>query len=281
MPGIWPWSGGSRLRPWWFWDRPPLPFPPFICDRQKKIGYLGIHKRVQEQSLPEITLIDLKKFRQGRQDPSFLPTPLKEAMARNLEQGKQTLLFLNRRGFDTLILCTFCGAVLKCRNCSLTLTYHAKEGQLLCHTCGYHMPLPERCPQCRQQGIKTLGMGTEKVEKELTALFPKASIDRMDRDTVTGKKSHFEILKKIRDQKTDILIGTQMITKGHDFPHVTLIGVLCADLSLNWPDFRAGERTYQLLAQVAGRAGRGIHPGQVFIQTFNPDHYIFKYVGLP
>lgn len=246
--------------------------------RQKKIGYLGIHKRVQDQSLPEITLVDLKKFRQGKRIPLFAH-PLKEAMARNLEQGKQALLFLNRRGFETLVLCTLCGATIKCRNCSLTLTYHAKEGQLRCHTCGYHLPLPEHCPQCGQPGIKTLGMGTEKVEQELTALFPNASIDRMDRDTVTRKKSHFEILKKIRDQKTDILIGTQMITKGHDFPFVTLIGVLCADLSLNWPDFRAGERTYQLLAQVAGRAGRGIHPGQVYIQTFNPDHYIFKYVS--
>jgi primosomal protein N' (replication factor Y) len=139
--------------------------------------------------------------------------------------------------------------------------------------------MPELCPSCHQEGIKALGMGTEKVQRELAALFPKASIDRMDRDTVSRKGAHFEILKKLRDQKTDILIGTQMITKGHDFPQVTLIGVLSADLSLNWPDFRAGERTFQLLAQVAGRAGRGIHPGQVYIQTFNPDHYIFNYVG--
>ncbi|MBI5606272.1 MAG: primosomal protein N' [Deltaproteobacteria bacterium] len=247
--------------------------------RQKKIGYLAIHKRVLEQKLPEIHLIDLKKYRQGRRIPLFSP-PLQEAMARNLDQGKQTLLFLNRRGFDTLILCTLCGAAIKCRNCSLTLTYHAREGRLQCHTCGYHLPLPERCPECHQAGIKALGMGTEKVEQELRALFPTAAIDRMDRDTVTRKKSHFEILKKLRDEKTDILIGTQMITKGHDFPQVTLIGVLCADLSLNWPDFRGGERTFQLLAQVAGRAGRGTHPGQVFIQTYNPDHYIFKYVCL-
>ncbi len=246
--------------------------------RKKKIGYLGIHKRVQEQPLPEINLIDMKQFRRGRKIPLFSP-PLEEAISRNLDQGKQTLLFLNRRGFDTLILCTLCGAVLKCRNCSLTLTYHAREDQLLCHTCGYHTSMPTRCPSCHQEGVKALGMGTEKVEKELAALFPKAFIDRMDGDTVARKGAHFEILKKLEDQKTDILIGTQMITKGHDFPQVTLIGVLCADLSLNWPDFRAGERTFQLLAQVAGRAGRGEHPGQVFLQTFNPDHYIYKYVG--
>jgi primosomal protein N' (replication factor Y) (superfamily II helicase) len=247
--------------------------------RQKKIGYLGIQKRVQEQPLPEMNLIDLKKFRRGRRFPLLAP-PLEEAIRRNLKDGRQTLLFLNRRGFDTLILCTLCGAVIKCRNCSLTLTYHAQEGRLLCHTCGYHIPMPERCPECHQEGVKALGMGTEKVEQELTALFPEASIDRMDRDTVTRKRAHFEILKKLQDRKTDILIGTQMITKGHDFPLVTLIGVLCADLSLNWPDFRGGERTFQLLAQVAGRAGRGTHPGQVFIQTFNPEHYIFDFVCL-
>ncbi|MBA4394373.1 MAG: primosomal protein N', partial [Desulfobacca sp.] len=245
--------------------------------RQKKIGYLGIQKRVQEQPLPEINLIDLKKYRRGHRFPLLAP-PLEEAIGRNLKQGRQTLLFLNRRGFDTLILCTLCGAVIKCRNCSLTLTYHAKEGRLLCHTCGYQIPMPERCPECRQEGVKALGMGTEKVEQELAGLFPQASIDRMDRDTVSRKGSHFQILKKLQDRKTDILIGTQMITKGHDFSQVTLIGVLCADLSLNWPDFRGGERTFQLLAQVAGRAGRGTHPGQVYIQTFNPDHYIFNYV---
>jgi primosomal protein N' (replication factor Y) (superfamily II helicase) len=246
--------------------------------RQKKINYLGIQKRVQEQPLPDIKLIDMKTFRRARQMPLFSP-PLQVAIGRNLDQGRQTLLFLNRRGFDTLILCTLCGAVLKCRNCSLTLTYHAREGQLLCHTCGYHRPIPVRCPSCLQEGIKALGMGTEKVEKELADLFPQASIDRMDSDTVARKGAHFKILKKFGDRKTDILIGTQMITKGHDFPLVTLIGVLCADLSLNWPDFRAGERTFQLLAQVAGRAGRGVHPGEVYLQTFNPDHYIFKYVG--
>jgi primosomal protein N' (replication factor Y) len=138
--------------------------------------------------------------------------------------------------------------------------------------------MPEKCPECHQAGIKALGLGTEKVEHELAAHFPQASIDRMDRDTVSRKKAHFEILKKVQERKTDILIGTQMITKGHDFPQVTLIGVLCADLSLNWPDFRGGERTFQLLAQVAGRAGRGHHPGQVYIQTFNPEHYIFNHI---
>jgi primosomal protein N' (replication factor Y) len=245
---------------------------------KKKIGYQGIQKRVQDQPLPEIHLLDLKQFRQGRRFPLLAP-PLEEAVRKNLQEGRQTLLFLNRRGFDTLILCTLCGTVIKCRNCSLTLTYHAKEGRLLCHLCGYQQPIPEHCPECHQPGIKTLGLGTEKVEHELALLFPQASIDRLDRDTVSRKRAHFEILKKVQERKTDILIGTQMITKGHDFPQVTLVGVLCADLSLNWPDFRGGERTFQLLAQVAGRAGRGEHPGRVFIQTFNPDHYVFQYVS--
>jgi primosomal protein N' (replication factor Y) (superfamily II helicase) len=245
--------------------------------RQKKIDYLRLSKRVNRQVLPEIHLVDLKKMPKGRQ-VAWLSPPLEEAIHRTISEGRQTLLFLNRRGFDTLMLCTLCGAVLKCRNCALTLTHHAREGHLLCHTCGYRIPVPSLCPECGQKGIKPLGLGTEKVEQELARLFPGAAIDRMDRDTVTRKQAHLEILKKVRDRKTDILIGTQMITKGHDFPQVTLIGVLCADLSLNWPDFRAGERTFQLLAQVAGRAGRGSHPGQVFIQTFNPDHYIFRYV---
>jgi len=245
--------------------------------KQKKLEYVGIPKRVGHQALPEIHLIDMKEYRKGRQFPILSP-PLREAVEKNLKEGKQTLLFLNRRGFDTLVLCTLCGAVFRCRNCSLTLTHHVHTRNLLCHTCGFEMPLPESCPSCGGPGIKTLGLGTEKVEKELSALFPQAVIDRMDRDTVTGRRAYYRILKRVEERKTDILIGTQMITKGHDFPWVTLVGVLSADLSLNWPDFRAGERTYQLLAQAAGRAGRGLHPGTVFIQTFNPEHSIFRYV---
>ena len=245
--------------------------------RQRKVAYSGLYQRVQQQSLPEITIVDMKKFRRSRQISIFSPS-LEEAIRQNKEQGQQTLLFLNRRGFDTLILCTLCGTAMKCRNCSVTLTYHAREDRLRCHTCGYQTAMPRLCPSCRQEGLKALGLGTEKVEKELLKLFPDAAVDRMDRDTVTRKRAHFEILKKIRDRQTDILIGTQMITKGHDFPHITLIGVVCADLSLNWPDYRAGERTFQLLAQVAGRAGRGDHPGKVIIQTYNPDHYLYKYL---
>jgi primosomal protein N' (replication factor Y) len=150
--------------------------------------------------------------------------------------------------------------------------------ELLCHLCGYRQPLSRTCPACDGEGLKTLGWGTEKVEGTLRNLFPDAAIDRLDRDTVARKNAHFQVLKRFRDRKTQILVGTQMITKGHDFPGVSLIGVLCADLSLNWPDFRAGERTMQLLVQVSGRTGRGAHPGQVLIQTFNPDHVLFDHV---
>lgn len=244
--------------------------------RQKKLDYIGIPKRVRDRALPEIRVVDMKEFQKQRQLPIFSP-PLREAIEKNLQEGHQTLLFLNRRGLDTLILCTLCGSVIRCRNCSLTLTHHIGR-KLLCHTCGFEMPLPDSCPSCGRPGIKALGMGTEKVEKELSTLFPQAAVDRMDRDTVTGKRAYYRILKRLEERKTDILIGTQMITKGHDFPWVTLVGILSADLSLNWPDFRAVERTFQLLAQAAGRAGRGLHPGRVFIQTYNPDHYIFHYV---
>ena len=244
---------------------------------RKKMAYLPLTRRVRQRAMPEIRLIDLKQFRKGRQGTPLSP-PLLEAVRTQVEAGHQILFFLNRRGFEPLTLCTLCGAPVRCRNCSVSLTFHAASQELLCHLCGFHQPLVPLCPACGRQGIKTVGWGTEKVEKELKRLFPETVIDRLDRDTVSKKNAHYQILKRFQDRKTQILVGTQMITKGHDFPGVTLIGVLCADLSLNWPDFRSGERTFQLLAQVAGRAGRGPYPGKVFIQTYNPDHYIFEYV---
>jgi primosomal protein N' (replication factor Y) len=244
---------------------------------QKKMAYLPLTRRVRQRAMPEINLIDLKQFRKGRRETPLSP-PLLEAVKTQVEAGHQILFFLNRRGFEPLTLCTLCGAPVRCRNCSVSLTFHAASQELLCHLCGFHQPLSPLCPACGREGIKTIGWGTEKVEKELKMLFPETVIDRLDRDTVSKKNAHYQILKRFQDRKTQILVGTQMITKGHDFPGVTLIGVLCADLSLNWPDFRSGERTFQLLAQVAGRAGRGPYPGKVFIQTYNPDHYIFEYV---
>jgi primosomal protein N' (replication factor Y) len=244
---------------------------------RKKISYLSLPRRIRQTQLPSVTVVDLKASMRGRSGTLLSPTLL-ETMAVHIRAGGQILLFLNRRGFEPLTLCTLCGSPVRCRNCSVSLTYHAASGELLCHLCGYRQPLSRICPTCAGEGIKTLGWGTEKVEAGLRALFPDVEIERLDRDTVARKNAHFQVLKRFRDRKTRILIGTQMITKGHDFPDVSLIGVLCADLSLNWPDFRAGERTMQLLVQVAGRTGRGIHPGQVVIQTFNPDHILFDYI---
>ena len=244
---------------------------------RKKMAYLPLPHRVHQRPLPEITLIDLKQYSKGRQGMPLSP-PLLEAVRTQVEAGRQILVFLNRRGFEPLTLCTRCGAPVRCRNCSVALSFHAASRELLCHLCGYHQPPLQRCPACGQEGIKTIGWGTEKVEEALRQLFPDTAIARLDRDTVTKKNAHFQILKRFQEQKTQILVGTQMITKGHDFPGVTLIGALCADLSLHWPDFRSGERTFQLLAQVAGRAGRGPYPGRVFIQTYNPEHYIFEFI---
>jgi primosomal protein N' (replication factor Y) len=247
-----------------------------LWDRNK-IGYLPLPRRIRQSFLPEITVVDLKSYG-GRRTDTLLSPPLVEAMNAHLQEGGQILLFLNRRGFEPLTICTRCGSPVRCRNCSVSLTYHAASKELLCHLCGYRQPLSRTCPACGGEGLKTLGWGTEKVEGALRGLFPEAAIDRLDRDTTARKNAHFQVLKRFRDRKTQILVGTQMITKGHDFPGVSLIGVLCADLSLNWPDFRAGERTMQLLVQVSGRTGRGAHPGQVLIQTFNPDHVLFDYV---
>lgn len=244
---------------------------------RKKMAYLPLPHRVRERAMPEITLIDLKQYRKGRQGMPLSP-PLLEAARTQVAEGRQVLFFLNRRGFEPLTLCTFCGSPVRCRNCSVSLSFHAASRELQCHLCGFHQPLVQHCPTCGKEGIKTIGWGTEKVEEELRRLFPGTAIDRLDRDALTAKNSHYQILKRFQEGKTQILVGTQMITKGHDFPGVTLIGALCADLSLHWPDFRSGERTFQLLAQVAGRAGRGPYPGRVFIQTYNPEHYIFEYI---
>ncbi|MCU0578521.1 MAG: primosomal protein N' [Desulfobacterota bacterium] len=247
-----------------------------LWERQK-ISYLSLPRRIRQTRLPAVTVVDLKDRGRGRSGTLLSPVLL-ETMTNHLREGGQVLLFLNRRGYEPLTICTLCGAPVRCRNCAVSLTYHAASDALLCHLCGYRQPLSRKCPSCSGDGIKTLGWGTEKVEAGLRTLYPDAAIDRLDRDAVTRKNAHFQVLKRFRDRKTRILIGTQMITKGHDFPGVSLIGVLCADLSLNWPDFRAGERTMQLLMQVAGRTGRGSHPGQVLIQTFNPDHILFDYI---
>jgi len=186
------------------------------------------------------------------------------------------MLLLNRRGFSSFVACRSCGERLQCVNCSVTLTYHKRDRRMLCHYCNYAEKVPSVCPKCQSEHIYFLGVGSEKVEDELHSNFPEARIARLDRDTVTGKRHYEEVLGGFREGNFDILVGTQMIAKGHDIPNVTLVGVVSADVGLGMPDFRAAERTFQILTQVAGRAGRGSLPGTVIIQTINPDHYAVR-----
>jgi primosomal protein N' (replication factor Y) len=239
----------------------------------RKFTELRLEKRVFAQPMPEITVVDLRKHKGFRGTPRFITLDLQTAIKETLDRKEQVLLFLNRRGFASFPVCAECGEALKCRNCDITLTLHQKENAYKCHLCGYTLPAATVCGNCGSMSIKRLGMGTEKIESVITALFPEARVARMDRDTVTRKGSLVKLLKGLRNHDIDILIGTQMVAKGHDFPDITLVGIICADLSLSFPDFRAGELTFQVLAQVAGRAGRGIRPGRVILQTYSPDHF--------
>ena len=238
-----------------------------------KIELLELTKRANEASLPKVTIIDLKQ-ELANGNRSMLSRELYSSIEENLKEKRQTILFLNRRGYSTFVMCRECGYVAKCKNCNISLTYHSYEKKLKCHYCGYEENLVTVCPECGSKKIRYFGTGTQKLEEEIKKEFPNASTIRMDVDTVTKKNSHEEILKKFRDENIDILIGTQMVVKGHHFPNVTLVGVIAADSSLNIDDYRANERTFQILTQVAGRAGREKDkPGKVIVQTYNPDNF--------
>jgi primosomal protein N' (replication factor Y) len=238
---------------------------------------LSLPRRVTPQDLPQVELVDLRRQRSGR-GPTVISPPLAAALEETLNRGEQALLFLNRRGYAAVLFCLMCGHVLTCRHCSVALTYHQAATALLCHYCGYRQDPPETCPQCRSSLLKRYGIGTEKVEAEARRLFPSARVARLDRDIAPHSGRAIGILEKFERGEIDVLVGTQMITKGHHFPGVTLVGVIAGDLSLFFPEYHAGERTFQLLTQVAGRAGRGETPGRVLIQTYNPDHYVFQTV---
>jgi len=243
-----------------------------LSSNKKGITMLKLTKRANNSNLPEVEIVDLKQeLAQGNR--SMLSTSLYEAIEKNLKEKKQTILFLNRRGFSTFIMCRECGYTVKCRNCNISMTYHRFENKLKCHYCGYEEKVVTTCPECKSNKIRYFGTGTQKIEEEVQKIFPKATTLRMDVDTVTKKNSHEEILEKFKNENIDILIGTQMIVKGHHFPNVTLVGVIAADTSLNIDDYRASERTFQILTQVAGRAGREKLPGKVIIQTYNPDNF--------
>ena len=234
---------------------------------------LSMPERVEKRPLPDVEIVDMKTLEDKPPGNDILSPKLREALNQNLTAGNQTILFLNRRGFNRLFLCRSCGQSIRCPNCDVALTYHLKERRLTCHYCGFFSGIKVKCPSCGNDGLKPYGFGTEMLEQTLKALFPAARIARLDADSTRKKGQAFKILKRFSEQKTDILVGTQMITKGYDFPHVTLVGVIAADLSLAFPDFRAGERTFQILSQVGGRSGRGNQRGRVIIQTFNPEHY--------
>jgi primosomal protein N' (replication factor Y) len=244
--------------------------------RSGKYAELRLPERVEQRALPEIRVVDLRQSRDLRGPGRFISPELHRAMGDTLARGEQALLFLNRRGFASYPVCAACGSALRCRHCDITLTLHQAADAYRCHFCGYSRPAASGCEACGSAKIKRLGLGTEKVEQAVAALFPGARVARMDRDTTQRKGAVRSLLKKLREGGIDVLVGTQMVAKGHDFPGITLVGIVCADLSLSFPDFRAGERTFQLLAQVAGRAGRGERPGLVILQTYNPEHFSIR-----
>src|SRR5882757_918498 len=238
-----------------------------------KYQLVTLTQRIDEKQMPLMRVVDLRQERRKQKSATILSEKLRAAIADRLEKREQTILFLNRRGFSTSLLCSNCGEARNCPNCSVALTFHrqpAIAGRLSCHLCGHTAAVPKKCPACGQDALIYHGFGTAKVESTVAQIFPKAVVRRMDADSMTRKEAYRETLRNFRTGKIDILVGTQMIAKGLHFPNVTLVGIINADLALHLPDFRAGERTFQLLTQVAGRAGRGETPGQVFVQTYTP-----------
>ncbi|HHY85325.1 MAG TPA: primosomal protein N' [Verrucomicrobia bacterium] len=247
--------------------------------RKGKYTLLELPDRIDDRKMPYVRVVDMRQCVRGSHGVPIFSPRLKEAITQRLERGEQTILFLNRRGYSSSLQCPLCGFVAECPNCSLSLTYHRPDQKLRCHICGHQEPVPAVCPneKCRNPAIRYAGLGTQKVEETLGKLFPDARITRMDADTMKRKEDYRRILSDFRAGKIDILVGTQMIAKGLHFPNVTLVGIIYADMALHQPDFRAAERTFQLLTQVAGRAGRGDVEGEVFVQSFTPYHPAIQY----
>lgn len=241
--------------------------------QKKRYELLYLTQRAHENAqLPSVTIVDLKE-EYAQKNTSTFSRLLQEKISNRLQQKEQIVLLLNRRGYSSFMMCRDCGYVLPCPNCDISLTLHMDVKKMRCHYCGHQENIPKKCPDCQGEKIRYYGTGTQKVEEELQARFPSARILRMDVDTTRKKGAHEKILKAFEEQEADILLGTQMIAKGLDYPNITLVGVLNADTALNLPDFRSSERTFQLLTQVSGRAGRGAKPGEVIVQTFNPEHH--------
>lgn len=240
-----------------------------------KIRYLELTQRIDQRPLPDVDIIDMTK---EEKQTFSLSNKLMEALKENLGNGHQSLIMLNRRGYAPFFMCTDCGHTYKCPACSITLIYHKDTNTLNCHYCGSYLNPQDTCPDCKGTRIKCLGTGTQRAEEEILSLMHGLAFKRMDKDTTQKKLSHYRIIKQMEEKKIDVLLGTQMVAKGHDFPDVTLSAVISGDIALNMPDFRSAERALQLFTQLAGRAGRGEVPGRAFIQTYEPEHYVFDYV---
>jgi primosomal protein N' (replication factor Y) len=248
----------------------------FYAATQSRYTLIELPERIDSRLLPEVEIVDMREELTREKKLPIFSQNLKAWIEKDISEDKQVILFLNRRGFSTFINCRKCGYVLTCKRCNVSLTYHFHTKKLSCHHCNYKIDPPDICPQCNSSYVRYWGIGTEKVESELHRLFPKAQIARLDTDATHDRGTHEKVLSKFKDHKIDILVGTQMIAKGLDFPKVTLVGVVSADTALNIPDFRSGERTFNLLTQVAGRAGRGDLGGKVIIQTYTPGHYAIQ-----
>ena len=246
---------------------------------QGKYKLLELPERIEKRPLPEVEILDMRvEFQRTRKDEP-LSRKLLEEIGDRLARQEQVMVLLNRRGFSAFVLCRECGESVQCKNCAIAMTYHKREHRLMCHYCGYLRPAPKTCPKCGSEFVQYLGTGSEKLEHILHGLFPQARIARLDRDTVRGRDDFERMLTALHAGEIDLLVGTQMIAKGHDVANVTLVGVVGSDAALSFPDFRAAERTFQLLTQVAGRAGRGDTPGKVVLQTFFPDHYAIQFAA--
>ena len=244
--------------------------------KEGEFSLIRLEKRINKKPMPEITIADMRReVRRGNSSP--FSSALKEEMEKCLSEGNQAILFLNRRGYSQTVICKECGYVAKCETCDVSLTYHREEKCLKCHYCGTKYNTLTACPECGGVKLSYAGTGTQKIVEQLQALYPAARIIRMDNDTTSGKEGHYKILKTFAEHKADILVGTQMIAKGHDFPAVTLVGILDADMSLHFSDYRSGERTFQLLTQVAGRSGRAEEKGKVVLQTFDPENDVLRF----
>ncbi len=251
----------------------------FARARKGVYHLLTLSKRMNDRELPPVSVVDMREeMRSGNR--SMFSTELFEKIKDRLHKGEQTVLFLNRRGHSTFIMCRDCGYVMQCPHCEISMTYHRSSNEMKCHYCGFQTGVPTECPECSGNHIRYFGMGTQKVEEELVKLLPEARIIRMDVDTTARKGAHERILEHFQSGKADILLGTQMIAKGLDFPNITLVGVLSADTMLHLPDFRAAEKTFQLLTQVSGRAGRHELSGEVVVQTYTPEHYSIQLAAM-